>query len=432
MSKIKGLFPLILLLAILGMGAQAKKKCTGKGPINTSDTNGVPSSATQCDPNNRPQWCTDDYTPVCAHIAGCTEGACSRTIFNGCEACAAEDIDYHTPGECPVVRTHCDANNRPQWCTDDYIPVCAHIAGCTEGACTRTIFNGCEACAAEDIDYHVPGECRMVRTQCDPNNRPQWCTDDWNPVCARLSECTYDGVCFQTASNACEGCALANAEYHTPGECSPDLTQGADPVSQQGPISDEIQKLYCDPNDRPQWCTDDYTPVCAHIAGCTEEACTRTIFNACEACAAEDIDYHTSGECPVVQTQCDPNNRPQWCTDDYTPVCAHIAGCTEGSCTRTIFNGCTACSDETVDYHVPGECPYSSEGKEPDEEDILRTICDPNNRPQWCTDDWTPVCAYLSECNADGICVQTASNACEGCAIATAMYHIPGECQNQL
>jgi hypothetical protein len=71
------------------------------------------------------------------------------------------------------------------------------------------------------------------------------------------------------------------------------------------------------------------------------------------------VDWHIPGECgPGDQrTYCDPNARPEVCTLEYNPVCAHTAGCTGDDCWNTAGNACGACGDATVDYWFPGECP---------------------------------------------------------------------------
>ena len=56
------------------------------------------------------------------------------------------------------------------------------------------------------------------------------------------------------------------------------------------------------------------------------------------------------GEEPVL-TSC-PENRPEICTMDYTPVCArHIDGSF-----KTYSNGCTACTNPSVEGYVEGAC----------------------------------------------------------------------------
>lgn len=57
-----------------------------------------------------------------------------------------------------------------------------------------------------------------------------------------------------------------------------------------------------------------------------------------------------AGEEPVF-TSC-PEPRPEICTMDYTPVCArHIDGSF-----KTYSNGCTACTNPSVEGYVEGSC----------------------------------------------------------------------------
>ena len=50
-------------------------------------------------------------------------------------------------------------------------------------------------------------------------------------------------------------------------------------------------------------------------------------------------------------TSC-PEPRPEICTMDYTPVCARH---TDGSF-KTYSNGCTACTNPSVEGYVEGAC----------------------------------------------------------------------------
>ena len=45
--------------------------------------------------------------------------------------------------------------------------------------------------------------------------------------------------------------------------------------------------------------------------------------------------------------------RPQACTMHYDPVCGNL----EDGGRQTYSNGCTACADQQVLGHRPGECP---------------------------------------------------------------------------
>jgi uncharacterized protein len=81
---------------------------TGCGcePENATDTQpGGKLKANDCtDP--RPTACTKEYMPVCGWFSQsikCFAYPCAQTFGNKCEACAAENIDYWTQGECPKV-----------------------------------------------------------------------------------------------------------------------------------------------------------------------------------------------------------------------------------------------------------------------------------------------------------------------------------------
>ena len=62
----------------------------------------------------------------------------------------------------------------------------------------------------------------------------------------------------------------------------------------------------------------------------------------------------TTASLPSNAVSC-PQERPQMCTMDYTPVCSIR---TDGS-RKTYGNGCTACSDLEVEAYTPGACEDS-------------------------------------------------------------------------
>ena len=62
-------------------------------------------------------------------------------------------------------------------------------------------------------------------------------------------------------------------------------------------------------------------------------------------------------------TQCDLENRPQACTEDYRPVCAEVDNgirCIKAPCPSTdqkeFANGCTACADAKTQGYWPVAC----------------------------------------------------------------------------
>jgi hypothetical protein len=264
----------------------------------------------------------------------------------------------------------CDPNNRPEVCTLQYAPVCGYIHNCEGGACTSTFGNDCSACADSTVDGWVDGACEDVRTTCDPNNQPEACPLIFTATCAVAGNC-QGPHCFQDTSNSCVACSLEGVAYSLPGAC---------------PESDQGLRQNCDDNNRPNICTADWTPVCAHLANCVRNSCWSTAGNACSACADVNIDFYVPGECPEIVgvneegnaenaengengnneedegliTECDIGNRPEVCSADFNPVCAHITGCQIGSgdCTRTASNGCDACSQGDVDFYFQGVCPW--------------------------------------------------------------------------
>ncbi|MFA5856058.1 MAG: hypothetical protein WC867_01770 [Candidatus Pacearchaeota archaeon] len=60
---------------------------------------------TYCKPEQRnAEICTMDYDPVCGWFddsINCFKYPCASTYSNACEACIKEDVEYHTPGNCP-------------------------------------------------------------------------------------------------------------------------------------------------------------------------------------------------------------------------------------------------------------------------------------------------------------------------------------------
>lgn len=50
---------------------------------------------------------------------------------------------------------------------------------------------------------------------------------------------------------------------------------------------------------------------------------------------------------------------PEICTMDYSPVCGLYSieiQCVKAPCGKTYSNGCSACSDEKVEFYTEGEC----------------------------------------------------------------------------
>ncbi len=93
----------------------------------------------------------------------------------------------------------------PEFCTREYDPVCAR-----RGDSVRTFSNACEADRAGYRPFR-PGECRREGGW-DNGGGGQFCTREYRPVCARR------GGSFRTFGNACEADA-AGWRIVGSGEC---------------------------------------------------------------------------------------------------------------------------------------------------------------------------------------------------------------------
>jgi len=111
---------------------------------------------------------------------------------------------------------------------------------------------------------------------------------------------------------------------------------------------------------------------------------------------------------PRGATACLPEQRGLVaCTADYAPVC--------GNDEKTYSNICGACSNDTVEFHIPGECKG----------DTLKAITssvvctDEQKAAEICTADYTPVCGN------DG---ETYGNTCGACSSGKINSYVSGEC----
>ena len=93
--------------------------------------------------------------------------------------------------------------DRPQICTREYAPVCARA-----GSRQRTFSNACMARAAGFRVQH-PGQCPPQSSRPD---RPQACTMEYRPVCAKR------GGSIRTFGNAC-GARAEGYRVIRPGAC---------------------------------------------------------------------------------------------------------------------------------------------------------------------------------------------------------------------
>lgn len=106
---------------------------------------GVISGACTQDMVDKP--CTREYMPVC--------GENNQEYSNKCVACSSGDIKSYIEGKCGLEedsKVYCTPEQKlAEICTLEYMPVC--------GNNMKTYGNKCNACAAEGVEYYIPGEC---------------------------------------------------------------------------------------------------------------------------------------------------------------------------------------------------------------------------------------------------------------------------------
>lgn len=80
------------------------------------------------------------------------------------------------------------------------------------------------------------------------------------------------------------------------------------------------------------------------------------VLAACSSVEKNEVDANANAKKPLpplpgYSSAC-PDERPQICTFDFSPVCATTAS---GE-TKTYSNGCSACADTSVQGYSQGEC----------------------------------------------------------------------------
>jgi len=116
--------------------------------------------------------------------------------------------------------------------------------------------------------------------------------------------------------------------------------------------------------------------------------------------------------------QCIHDGRLFKCSTESDPVCAFFKKdtCSAKFLQLEATNACTACSNEKVAFYEKGPC----KGK--------KVYCDPFVRPEACTREFIPVCAFSKGKCRGGYCKTTAGNKCTACADPKVEFYIRGEC----
>ena len=154
------------------------------------------------------------------------------------------------------------------------------------------------------------------------NPASKYCTDQGGKLeIITAADKSQSGVCTLTDGTKCDEWAFFRGECPVKcGECpmlsppGPDFCKdgkiipgeknecGCNTAPKCEPNTDEGVKFYCTPEQKKaQACTLEYAPVCGWFnqdIKCIKYPCASTYGNKCQACAAENVDFYTEGECP--------------------------------------------------------------------------------------------------------------------------------------
>ncbi|MBR9693398.1 hypothetical protein GOV07_05770 [Candidatus Woesearchaeota archaeon] len=218
---------------------------------------------------------------------------------------------------------------------------------------------GCKSLFENDKDCVKVYDCPSkyiedpVETVCI--ERPEICTMDYTPVCAKLSDGTTG-----TYGNACGACGDAMVVSHTPGECPEEVIveepEEEGKLVDKAPPNDFLVPQITEPTNyqevvcgvpRPDDCTRIRDPVCAKLQNLN----TRTYDNKCTACHDPDVYSYSQGNCPKIA--CSLSITGGDCTGDtYNPVCADF-GLNQK---QTFPTACEACTATGVKFYEMGAC----------------------------------------------------------------------------
>lgn len=358
---------------------------------------------------------------VCGEVdIQCITTPCPRNISfsNLCDACKAENLISITEGSCEYIDlvdssiTYCKDINLSLIRCPAYSPVCGHLFDSTQ--IPNTYSNICEACANENIEYVVTGECPII----DPPPKDIKCTEidmnncdinKHNPVCAK-------GIDSESQVNFDNECLACNSKFA---------------VSFNWGICDQESNLkYCKDIDLTLIDCIPYSPVCGYfIPTPTTKFAPITYNNICEACLNKSIEYVENGKCdksPIHPIeQCNFINFNESECKNKGIVCAESEiQCITTPCNNTFIeydNLCEACKQTNLVSISEGKC--LKQKRLPKEFDCRKVNLDKCNKKKY-----NPVCAKRFGAN-DGI---TFDNKCVACSTKYADVYTKGPCENNI
>ena len=100
------------------------------------------------------QDCPKEFTGVCAHFLEVASLKLKQMYTaNSCLACKHDSVQFYNEGKCNANKVYCDANCRPDSCTEEKIPVCAYSFSKDKEAVRKTVSNECVACSTQGVDF---------------------------------------------------------------------------------------------------------------------------------------------------------------------------------------------------------------------------------------------------------------------------------------
>jgi len=366
--------------------------------------------------------CVPKFQQVCAtYSQNCPNNDCKQTVENECVACSNPDIHTYTPKACPPDPVQCDPDNRPDSCDENVEPVCGSKANCVS-SCQVSFRNKCHACKNPQIVAYLPGTCPSETFPSSPIKfcEPEKETTENNAidfVCSYFKNCISEG-CSITSLNSKTACSNPLIDYYTSGKCQDDFQ-----ITQQSVST-------CESHQSTASCGNAFEPVCAHFDDSTgPNTATKTFMNKCLACANTNIQYIVSGACKneqiLMESFCDVDNRPMMCPIEGNSVCGRKIDCKEGDCYETFSSDCFACGKDYIFSYFPGEC--SQQGAQ-----SQKIFCDPQNRPHSCSEEpLKQVCGVYSAV-VNSAKSKTFDTSCAACQNTQVQYYLTESCTEDL